>query len=93
MPHQALQDLQRYTGIQHVHRIGMAERMWRDKRINGSKLMSASLSNEHFWMLIDIPPVYSGKMIQALRAHLVLGKERINICESHNVSLSYCQLS
>ncbi|EAP6688661.1 hypothetical protein EJR08_21885 [Salmonella enterica] len=24
MPHQTLQDLQRYTGIQHVHRIGMA---------------------------------------------------------------------
>lgn len=31
MPHQALQDLQRYTGIQHVHRIGMAERMWCDR--------------------------------------------------------------
>ena len=31
MPHQTLQDLQRYTGIQHVHRIGMAERMWRDR--------------------------------------------------------------
>ncbi len=31
MPHQALQDLQRYTGIQHEHRIGMAERMWRDR--------------------------------------------------------------
>ncbi len=31
MPHQALQDLQWYTGIQHVHRIGMAERMWRDR--------------------------------------------------------------
>ncbi len=31
MPHQALQDLQRYTGIQHMHRIGMAERMWRDR--------------------------------------------------------------
>ena len=30
MPHQALQDLQRYTCIQHVHRIGMEERMWRD---------------------------------------------------------------
>ena len=34
MPHQALQDLQRYTGIQHVHRIGMAERMWRDRDRN-----------------------------------------------------------
>ena len=31
MPHQALQDLQRYAGIQHMHRIGMAERMWRDR--------------------------------------------------------------
>ena len=34
MPHQALQDLQRHTGIQHVHRIGMAERMWRDRGNN-----------------------------------------------------------
>ncbi len=34
MPHQALQDLQRYTGIQHVHRIGMAERMWCDRTEN-----------------------------------------------------------
>lgn len=31
MSHQALQDLQWYTGIQHVHRIGMAECMWRDR--------------------------------------------------------------
>lgn len=31
MPHQTLQNLKRYTGIQHVHRIGMAERMWRDR--------------------------------------------------------------
>ena len=31
MPHQTLQDLQRYTGIQHMHRIGMTERMWRDR--------------------------------------------------------------
>ncbi len=31
MPHQDLQDLQWYTGIQHVHRIGMAESMWRDR--------------------------------------------------------------
>ena len=31
MSHQALQNFQRYTGIQHVHRIGMAERMWCDR--------------------------------------------------------------
>ncbi|EPC0821986.1 PapB/FocB family fimbrial expression transcriptional regulator (plasmid) [Escherichia albertii] len=59
------------------------------KRINGSKLTPASLSNEHFWMLIEICPVYSEKMIRALRDFLVLGKERKNICELHNVSLSY----
>lgn len=31
MPHQALQDLQWNTGIQHMHRIGVAECMWCDK--------------------------------------------------------------
>ncbi len=31
MSHQALQNFQRYTSIQHVHRIGMAERMWCDR--------------------------------------------------------------
>lgn len=31
MPHQALQDLLWNTGIQHMHRIGVAECMWCDK--------------------------------------------------------------
>ncbi|EOC6713704.1 PapB/FocB family fimbrial expression transcriptional regulator [Escherichia coli] len=56
---------------------------------DGGKLMPASLSNEHFWMLIEISPVHSEKMIRALRDFLVLGKERKKVCESHNVSLSY----
>ncbi|HFL4621704.1 TPA: PapB/FocB family fimbrial expression transcriptional regulator [Escherichia coli] len=60
-----------------------------DEKNNGGKLMPASLSNEHFWMLIEISPVYSEKMIRALRDFLVLGKKRKNICELHNVSLSY----
>ncbi|EFK9059093.1 transcriptional regulator [Escherichia coli] len=59
------------------------------KRIYGGKLMPASLSNEHFWMLIEISPVYSEKMIRALRDFLVLGKERKKVCELHNVSPSY----
>ncbi|QST30879.1 transcriptional regulator (plasmid) [Escherichia albertii] len=58
-------------------------------RANGSKLMPASLSNEHFWMLIEISPVYSENIIRALRDFLVLGKRRKDICKSRNVSLSY----
>lgn len=60
--------------------------LWRRSKSN---LTPASLSNEHFWMLIEISPVYSEKIIRALRDFLVLGRERKEIYESHNVSSSY----
>lgn len=60
-----------------------------NKMVERRNLMPASLSSEHFWMLIDISPVYSEKVIRALRDFLVMGREKRDICESHNVSSSY----
>lgn len=47
MSHQALQNFQRYTGIQHVHRIGMAERMWCDRNRERHTVSSSSGNRLH----------------------------------------------
>ncbi len=51
MPHQTLQDLQWNTGIQYVHRIGMAERMLCDRDRKRHTVSSNGLTNpgpDHF---------------------------------------------
>lgn len=53
------------------------------------KLRSASLSEDVFWMLIEISPVHSEKVICALHDFLVFGYTRREVCEKYNVSLSY----
>ncbi|MGC7990688.1 adhesin biosynthesis transcription regulatory family protein [Salmonella enterica] len=58
-----------------------------------SKLMQAELSEEHFWMLAEISPFHSEKVIYALRDFLVLGYTRREACERHGVSPSYFSVS
>lgn len=57
------------------------------------KLTSASLSEEQFWMLVDISPLHSEKVICALRDFLVFGYARRETCEKHNVSSSYFSIA
>ncbi|MEK8493705.1 adhesin biosynthesis transcription regulatory family protein [Escherichia coli] len=57
------------------------------------KLSSASLSEEQFWMLIEISPLYSEKVICALRDFLVSGYTRREVCDKYNVSLSYFSIA
>ena len=57
------------------------------------KLAPASLSEVQFWMLIEVAPLYSEKVICALRDFLVLGYTRREACEKHNVSLSYFSIA
>lgn len=57
------------------------------------RLASASLSEEQFWMLIDISPLHSEKVICALRDFLVFGYSRKEVCEKNNVSLSYFSIA
>ncbi|EEZ9068035.1 transcriptional regulator [Escherichia coli] len=58
-----------------------------------TKLPSASLLEEEFWMLVEVAPLYSEKVICALRDFLVLGYTRREACEKHNVSLSYFSIT
>ncbi|EEE3275618.1 transcriptional regulator [Salmonella enterica subsp. enterica serovar Braenderup] len=58
-----------------------------------SKLMQAELSEEHFWMLAEISPFHSEKVIYALRDFLVFGYTRREACERHGVSPSYFSVS
>ncbi|TBR67267.1 transcriptional regulator [Escherichia sp. E2586] len=57
------------------------------------KLPSASLSEEQFWMLIEISPLYSEKVIRALHDFLVFGYTRREVCNKYNVSLSYFSIA
>lgn len=51
--------------------------------------MPGQVHEIHFWLLVEISPVYSDKVIQALRDFLVLGFTRKESCERHNVSPGY----
>ncbi len=53
------------------------------------ELMPGQVHEIHFWLLVEISPVYSDKVIQALRDFLVLGFTRKESCERHNVSPGY----
>lgn len=57
------------------------------------RLTSASLSEEQFWMLVEISPLHSEKVICALRDFLVFGYSRRVVCEKNNVSLSYFSIA
>ncbi|EMP3814330.1 transcriptional regulator [Escherichia coli] len=57
------------------------------------RLSSSSLSEEHFWMLVDISPLHSEKVICALRDFLVFGYTRREVCDRYNVSLSYFSIA
>lgn len=57
------------------------------------KLSSASLSEEQFWMLVEISPLHSEKVICALMDFLVFGYTRREVCEKYNVSLSYFSIA
>ena len=56
-------------------------------------LTSAALTAGQFWMLIDISPLHSEKVIRALHDFLVSGYTRREVCEKYNVSLSYFSIS
>ena len=60
---------------------------------NGEKLEQGELPEKQFWLLTEISPIHSEKVINALRDHLVLGYGRKEACERHNVSLSYFSIA
>ncbi|EGC4561141.1 adhesin biosynthesis transcription regulatory family protein [Escherichia coli] len=55
----------------------------------GGGLLPGKMSESQFWLLAEISPVHSEKVINALRDFLVLGYTRREACERHDVSQSY----
>ncbi|ELL3233718.1 TPA: transcriptional regulator [Escherichia coli] len=53
------------------------------------KITAGELPEEQFWLLIDISPIYSEKLINAMREHLVYGISRKEVCGKYCVSNSY----
>ncbi|HBC5730664.1 TPA: adhesin biosynthesis transcription regulatory family protein [Escherichia coli] len=52
-------------------------------------LLLERMPENHFWLLIEISPLHSEKVINALRDFLVLGYTRREACERHDVSQGY----
>lgn len=52
-------------------------------------LQPGRMSDHHFWLLAEISPLHSEKVINALRDFLVLGYTRREACERHSVSQGY----
>ena len=52
-------------------------------------LLPGKMSESQFWLLAEISPVHSEKVINALRDFLVLGYTRREACERHEVSQGY----
>lgn len=58
------------------------------KNLNES-LMPGKMTELHFWLLIEISPIHSEKIIFALKDFLVLGYSRKEVCERHQISPGY----
>lgn len=52
-------------------------------------LLPGKMSESQFWLLAEISPLHSEKVINALRDFLVLGYTRREACERHEVSQGY----
>ncbi|EDZ5239803.1 transcriptional regulator [Salmonella enterica] len=55
----------------------------------GKSLIPGEMPEIHFWLLLEVSPIHSEKVIQSLKDHLVLGYTRVEACERHHVSPGY----
>ena len=58
-------------------------------KMSGRVLSPGKMSDGQFWLLAEISPVHSEKVIHALRDFLVLGYTRKEACERNDVSQGY----
>ncbi|AOV97677.1 repressor [Edwardsiella hoshinae] len=70
--------------------IGNGDAYLINKKVN---LLPGSISEARFWLLIEISPIHSEKVIAALNDYLVLGYTRREACERNNVAAGYFSLS
>ncbi|HCO8570213.1 major pilu subunit operon regulatory protein PapB [Escherichia coli] len=62
-------------------------------RIRRGVIKPGILTDEQYELLIELSPVYSSKIIYAMRDYLVAGHPRKTVCERHNVSNGYLSTS
>lgn len=58
-------------------------------RIKRGVIKPGMLNDEQYELLVELSPVYSSKVIYAMRDYLVAGYPRKAACERHNVSNGY----
>ncbi|MWN36020.1 adhesin biosynthesis transcription regulatory family protein [Escherichia coli] len=58
-------------------------------RASNVTIMPGNMPEVQFWLLIEISPIHSEKMISALREFLVHGYSRKDICRKYNISSGY----
>jgi hypothetical protein len=62
-------------------------------QLRNAKLKPGKLTEEHFWLLIEISSMHSEKVILALRDYLVFGFTRKHVVERYGVNNGYFSLS
>lgn len=62
-------------------------------RMERYMLVAGAISEEHFWLLVELSPIHSEKVQMALRDYLVSGYSRKIVCEKHGVSNGYLSTS
>ncbi|EET6913825.1 transcriptional regulator [Escherichia coli] len=56
---------------------------------NLDTLVSGEVSEDKFWLLIELAPIQSKKVIYALYDYLVIGASRKVVCEKHGINNGY----
>ncbi|HHH5772136.1 TPA: adhesin biosynthesis transcription regulatory family protein [Escherichia coli] len=56
---------------------------------HGETLLAGKVSENQFWLLAEISPIHSRKVINALRDLLVFGYSKREACERNGVSQGY----
>lgn len=54
---------------------------------------SGQFTEDHFWILVEISPIHSERIIKALRDYLVSGDSRKVVCERYGVNNGYLSTS
>lgn len=74
----------------HIRKLAKNDSFMPGKR-NG--LVPGGVTENHFWLLIEISSIHSDKVITSLYEHLVLGYTRKEVCERNKVSAGYLSIS
>ncbi|BHI42904.1 TPA: type 4b pilus CFA/III transcriptional regulator CofR [Escherichia coli] len=56
-------------------------------------ILPGTIDEEHFWLLMEILPIHSEKVICAMREHLVSGVSRKEVCQKYSVNNGYLSIS